>query len=224
MSLLPPGMKERIIWYEAHIAQFQANAVAIGSSVAETTTLAGKISAARDNLTTQQTAIQAAKTSTETLRTSVDAMMVAGSNLIQKVRTKAATDGDGIYALAGIPAPSTPTPVGPPGMPYKFAATLLPDGSLEFTWKCDNPSGAGGTIYQIGRKTPSDADFVSIGGSGEKKFTDTTIPAGVASVTYWIRAIRSTAMGVANTFEVNFGSSSGTTTAMVVDSKPKLAA
>ena len=29
MSLLPPGMKERIIWYEAHIAQFAANAVAI---------------------------------------------------------------------------------------------------------------------------------------------------------------------------------------------------
>src|SRR4051794_25095231 len=109
MGLLPQGMKEQIVWYEAHIAQFAANAVAIGSSVAETTTLAGKISAARDNLTTQQTAQQAAKTSTETLRTSVDAMMVAGSNLIQKVRAKAATDGTGIYTLAGIPAPSTPT-------------------------------------------------------------------------------------------------------------------
>jgi len=49
------------------------------------------------------------------------------------------------------------------------------------------------------------------------------VPAGVPTVTYEVRAVRSTALGVAAQFNVNFGVSGGELTASVV-SAPKLAA
>jgi hypothetical protein len=51
--------------------------------------------------------------------------------------------------------------------------------------------------------------FAPIGSVGRRKFTDATVPAGVASVTYQIRAVRSTATGPAAQFVVNFGAEAG---------------
>jgi len=136
-----------------------------------------------------------------------------------------ATDGDNVYFLAQIPPPATPSPVPAPGTPSDFAATLNPDGSLGLKWKCANPPRSTGTIYQISRRTGAAGAFVSVGGSGARTFVDAGVPSGVASVTYQIVAVRSTAIGVAAQFTVNFGTDTGgTTTASVVESAPKLAA
>ena len=51
----------------------------------------------------------------------------------------------------------------------------------------------------------ANATFVYIGASGLKSFTDDTLPAGSASVTYQITAVRSTARGNPARFTVNFG-------------------
>ena len=48
-----------------------------------------------------------------------------------------------------------------------------------------------------------------VGIAGGKKFTDATLPAGGGPVTYKIVAVRSTAIGVANEFIVNFGVGGG---------------
>ena len=135
-----------------------------------------------------------------------------------------ATDGDNVYFLAQIPPPATPSPVPAPGTPSDFAATLNPDGSLGLKWKCANPPRSTGTIYQISRRTGAAGAFVSVGGSGARTFVDAGVPSGVASVTYQIVAVRSTAIGVAAQFTVNFGvTGSGEMMASVV-SAPKLAA
>ena len=73
--------------------------------------------------------------------------------------------------------------------------TLLQDGSVKLIWKCANPTGSTGTIYQVYRKLGTAADFQFVGGVGIKEFQDTTIPAGTMGVVYQITAVRSTSIG-----------------------------
>lgn len=225
MSVVPRDTVAKIQFYEDHNTPWNTNAVAIGTTTTEVTALATKTTAARAAYDAQQAAQNAAKDATLTLHLAVKAMDVAGSNIIKKVRAKAGTDGNGVYALASIPAPATPGPVPAPGTPTDFSTTLNPDGSLKLNWKCANPPGAFGTVYQLSRRDGATGDFVAIGGSGTRTFTDATLPAGVASVTYQITAVRSTSVGISAQFIVNFGTVTGTGERVAsVVSAPKLAA
>jgi hypothetical protein len=125
----------------------------------------------------------------------------------------------------GLNVRKTPSPMGAPGTAYDMKVKLMGDGSIDMGWKCNNPTGSTGTIYQIFRRTGAAEDFEYVGGVGSKKFHDTTIAAGTAVVTYKIQAVRSTAVGDWAEFSVNFGSSaSGAMIASVTESAPKLAA
>ena len=224
MPLVPQSLTGKIQFYEAHIATWVANAVGIGSSAPEIATLQTLTENARAALTAQEEAQATAKTRTAALRDAVDAMANAGSDVIIKIRAKAATDGNVIYQLANIPAPALPSPVGPPGTPTGMVAVLNPDGSLDLKWTCDNPVNSSGTIYHIYRQENASGPFTFIGGSGSKTFLDATVPAGVGTVVYKIQAVRSTALGTAGEFLVRFGTSSSGTMTASVEAAPKLAA
>ncbi|HLL91178.1 MAG TPA: hypothetical protein VK324_17910 [Tepidisphaeraceae bacterium] len=62
-----------------------------------------------------------------------------------------------------------------------------------------------GTIYQVYRRLGPDGAFEYIGGAGQRKFVDATIPAGTPSVTYQLQSVRSTAVGPWSQFNVGFG-------------------
>jgi hypothetical protein len=125
----------------------------------------------------------------------------------------------------GLSVRATPTPMAPPGTANKIVATFAGDGSLNLTWKCENPKGSQGTIYQVWRHIDGEAEFTYLGGNGLKKFTDETLPAGSTAVTYQIQAVRSTAVGEWAQFNVNFGKSAGGGTfAKVTESPVKIAA
>lgn len=76
---------------------------------------------------------------------------------------------------------------------------------LILTWKCVNPDGASGTIYEVRRRLGTGGDSVLIGASGNKSFTDDTVPSGTARVSYFVTGVRSTARGNTAQFDVNFG-------------------
>jgi hypothetical protein len=81
--------------------------------------------------------------------------------------------------------------------------------------------------YQVWRRFGSDGEFIFIGASGEKKYIDSTIPAGTQQVQYQVRGIRPTAAGLWAQFNVNFGQAgTGAATASVVETNvsPKIAA
>ena len=227
MSTTPRKVVERIQWYEDHHDPFNDNAVAIGTSVSAVTDLQTKTAAARDAYNAAQATRMAAEAATTALRVAVSAMDIAGSSIIKNIRAKADIAGDGIYALANIPAPATPSPIGAPGTPSNFKTALLQNGSIKLTWKCANPAGSHGTQYNIRRRVNAGGEstaFVGIGQTGNKSWTDATIPAGSTSVTYEITASRSTATGNPAFFDVNFGlNASGEMTA-TVGPAPKLAA
>src|SRR5689334_3796315 len=162
MSVVPSETVAKIQFFEDHNTPWSTNAVAIGTTTTEVTALATKTAAARAAYDAQQAAQNAAKDATLNLRLAVEAMALAGANIIKKVRAKAGTDGAGVYALASLPAPATPSPVPAPGTPTDFTATLNPDGSLKLRWKCVNPAGGKGTIYQVSRRTGSTGAFTAI--------------------------------------------------------------
>jgi hypothetical protein len=127
----------------------------------------------------------------------------------------------------GLSVRAIPAPLPPPGTCSNFKAELLADGSVQSTWKANNPPGMTGVTYQVWRRFGSEGEFIFIGASGEKKYIDSTIPAGTQQVQYQVRGIRPTAAGLWAQFNVNFGQAgTGAATASVVETNvsPKIAA
>ncbi|HZZ42887.1 MAG TPA: hypothetical protein VFE58_08105 [Tepidisphaeraceae bacterium] len=229
MSLIPSSIDGKIQFFQSKGTPWGANAVAIGTTATAVTALATKVTTAQTKLAAAVAARAAAKNATADLYNAIKDMVNSGSDIIKQIRAQAATVGSSVYILAQIPAPATPTPVGAPGTPTDFKATLNPDGSLSVQWKCPNPTGSVGTIYQLSRRSiASDGTagpFAVIGGSGTRSFIDNTVPAGVAGLVYQITALRSTAVGTTAQFSVNFGTTSGEMMTSVAQGLPvKIAA
>lgn len=205
MSLLPNGRIDKVQFFQNRLEPWTENASEIGSSPAEIAEFADVVAAARAAYLAQQMAQQAARNATATFNQAVAQMSEKGSAIIQKVRAKAATDGNQIYSLASIPVPAQPSPVPAPGEPTALSVKLTGLGTLLLSWKCDNPANAVGTIYQIHRQLDYVGEFVLIGMTGTKLFEDRTLPAATASVVYQITATRSTARGPCARFPVDIG-------------------
>lgn len=225
-SVLPNTPLEKIQFCENHVDPWTTNATAIGTTSTAVTDLTTKTTAARAAYNAQQAAQLAAKAATGDYHMAVSAMASAASDIIKSVKAKAATSGDSVYTLAQIPAPALPGPRPAPGQPTDFVVQLDATGALNLAWKCPNPAGTSGTIYQVWRRIGSTGDFSYIGGSGTRSFVDATLPAGSSSVTYQIQAVRSTVVGPWAQFNVNFGvSGGGVMTASVAEGVPaKIAA
>ncbi|MBC7782473.1 MAG: hypothetical protein H7144_01430 [Burkholderiales bacterium] len=224
MSVMPIDKIGKIEFCENHTAPWTTNAVAIGTSSATVTDLTTKTTAARTAFNAQQAAQNAAKAATNTYNLAVRAMATAAQDIIEQVRIKASTAGDSVYSLAQIPAPATPTPMGPLGTPRDFTCTLDQTGALQLKWKCTNPRNASGVLYQIWRRIGSTGEFTYIGGVGEKSYTDLAVPAPISQVQYQIQAARSTSVGPWALFIVNFGAGSNETASVVEGTPAKLAA
>jgi len=225
MSVVPNKYPQRVQFYENRVTPWTNNSIAIGTNVAKVQNLMTLVQQASARLNEQQTALAAAKAATLAFNLAVESMSVEGASIIKQIRAQAETNGDYVYSIALIPAPATPSPTAPPGTPTALKVTLDGNGALLLNWKCKNPRGTSGTLYQIYRKVGVAGDFKYLGGTGDKKFTDDAVPAGVTQVTYQIQAVRSTAVGLWATFNVFFGSNTGqTTTANVVENAPRIAA
>jgi hypothetical protein len=146
---------------------------------------------------------------------------------LAKIVDATPTVTEGQRTALGLSVRKTPEPMGAPGTCGEFKATLLNDGSIEATFKANNPTGMNGVTYQVWRRFGSEGDFTYFTATGEKKFIDSEIPVGTAQVQYQVRGIRPTAAGLWAQFNVNFGqSTSGMALASVVQTpvSPNVAA
>lgn len=204
-NILPDDAAGRITFFEVHQQPWADHAVAIGVSGAAVAALGVRTAEARAAQTAQAVAYGQARSATLALQLAASAMTTAGTDLIRQIKAKAATDGPAVYSLALLPAPAKPSPTPPPGTPTAFTFTLNQTGALMIQWKCRNPRGSSGTMYEIARCIGADGPLVTLGVAGRKRFIDDTIPAGVRGITYQITARRSTAQGMPARFTVNFG-------------------
>ena len=125
----------------------------------------------------------------------------------------------------GLSVRGIPQPVTELGTPTDCKVTLEVNGAVTLKWKCASPR-ATGMVYQVFRRI-GEGQFEYLGGTGEKKITDSTLPKGSSEVVYQIQAVRSTATGPWAQFNVNFGTTSAGAMMVqsVTESKPtKLAA
>lgn len=208
MGIVPTVRLEKIEFYEAHIAPWTANATQIGLTALSVTNLGTLTTAARAAYNAHLAAQEAAMAATANFYDKVRIMhggAGAGADMIQTIKTYAQTKNDpNVYVLAQIPAPAVPGTAPAPGTPFDFTIGLLQDGSLELKWKCNNPSGTVGTLYEVKRQIGGGA-MTFVGASGVKSFIDDTLPTGSSPCTYQITAVRSTARGNPSQFTVNFG-------------------
>jgi hypothetical protein len=228
MATVPSERVAKLEFYEAHIEPWQTNAVAIGVTSTAVTALSTAAVDARAAYTAHVAAQAAAKAATATFYEKIRVLHNApgyGADMIQQIKNKATTTNNpGVYDLAQIPAPAIPSPVPAPGTPTDFTVNLMQDGTLELKWKCPNPSGAGGTIYQLQRRAGAATEWTFVGAAGVRRFVDQTIPAGSSPVTYRITAVRSTAAGNPAQFTVNFGAGGVASVERVVSAGVKIAA
>jgi hypothetical protein len=211
---------------EAFSAQISATPTAFGLSALQASSYAalnatfGEKYLAANNEETRTKAAIVAKTEAARL------LRLAAADLA-KIIDGTPTVTDAQKTALGLNVRKVPSPMGAPGTAYNLKVKLMGDGSIDMGWKCNNPRGSTGTIYQIFRRIGAGAAdaFEYLGGVGSKKLHDTTIPAGTAVVTYKIQAVRSTAVGDWAEFSVNFGNGAGgAMIASVTEQSPKLAA
>ena len=125
------------------------------------------------------------------------------SSLAKVIAGNAASDATRINLGLSVRAAVSPLP--PPGTPNWFTVALDGSGAAMLRWKCDQPRGARGTMYEVWRSVGFDGERVFLGIVGTKRFHDITLPAGVAEVTYHVRAVRSRKAGGWAQHNVSFG-------------------
>jgi hypothetical protein len=208
MRTVPETRLGKIAFYESHIGPWASAGGAIGVSIGSVTALAAKAAEARAAYDAHLAALSAARAATDAYHEKVRALHAdpgAGADMIAAIRNHAlTTDDPGVSTLAQIPPPKTPGVLPPPGVPPAFAVDLLANGAVRLKWKCPNPRGAEGTIYEVLRSTDG-GPFAFVATTGTRSFTDDHIPPGAAAVTYQITAARSTARGQPARFTVRFG-------------------
>ena len=210
MSVLPSKVQDLLDFCDAHSSVFTSNAAAIGLSAGQATVFAAAATKGRADYNKAVSADNAKKAATNTAQMSVSALRTVASATIAIIKGFAdtQTNPSAVYDTAQLPMPAAPTPVPAPGTPTDFTVTLNQSGVVMLKWKCNNPAGIGGTIYECRRKINS-GSFVFIGAVGSRVFSDTTLPAGSVGVTYEITAVRSTPRGNPAQFNVNFGVGGG---------------
>jgi hypothetical protein len=228
MGVVPQNREAKLAFYEAHIAPFTANAVAIGLTLPEVANLTSLAEAGRKALLAANEARTASKAATQAYYTAIADLGRAGKNILETIRTFAeTTNNPDVYLLSQLPPPAIDSSIPPPGQPREFVVTLAQNGWIQLNWKCTNPEGAQGTAYEIQRKIGS-GPFSIIGiAGGNKEYVDSTLPAGSTGVVYQVTGVRSGLRGPVSQVNVNFGVGGGggfTVTSVTEGNDVKLAA
>lgn len=210
MPIIPSKTQDFLDWAQAHADTWQAAGASIGLTAGQAAAFVASASTARTAFNNQQAAQDAAKVATAQQQEAVsDARREAG-DLIRIIKSYAEVQSnpDTVYNTAQIPAPQPPGEMPPPGVPFNFKVGLNSDGSITLRWKCDNPDGSQGTVYNVRRKLPTQTAFEFVGAVGTRAFSDVTIPAGTANIQYIVQAQRGTSVGApSQTQTIYFGQS-----------------
>lgn len=206
MSTIPKKKSEQLGFFESHWPVWNVTPADIGLTSTQVQAFKTLTQTARASFDAAETARNAAKAATLQQDSDLNLAYTSCSDLIRVIRgfAEQQANPDAVYSAANIPAPQPPLPAPAPGTPANFTVALLQNGAVELSWKCANPEGTQGTIYEVRRKTGSGA-FTFIGAIGVKKFVDDTLVAGSTNVVYQITAVRSTVRGNPAQFNVNFG-------------------
>lgn len=226
MSIVPETRSGKVEFYQVHAPVWAEDPASIGLTAEDVAELQERVDEAQAALIEHQRAQEAARAATQRYHHAVRRMHsgggipdgsptvggVCGTALLKRIKAYAQITGDaGVYVRAQIGEPrktGRPGSAGAPGKPYGFEVALTQMGWLELTWKCDNPDGTVGTVYQVMRAL-EDGPSVPRAMVGEKRLLDETVPPGTRVIRYEVTAMRSTGKGESAEYVVRFGAQAG---------------
>lgn len=216
MRILPKTPAQQVRRLTTLVPAWAVDPVAVGLSPDRIAEIEALLAQARAAQLAAYEARNAARSATLAFENATAALVRNASSAIGLIKATASASSDPVAILARAQLPVTnaaaPGSLPPPGTPTGFRVELLQDGAIVLSWKCDNPEGSVGTMYQVRRCVHGrnkDA-FEHLALCGEKTFTDSDIPAESGSLTYEVTAVRSTRRGQPARFNVNFGAQSPT--------------
>jgi|HigsolmetaAR202D_1030399.scaffolds.fasta_scaffold00190_15 uncharacterized cupredoxin-like copper-binding protein len=227
MGTYPRDRQQFLLWCEAHFPVWESAPAAIGLTAAQTAAFKTATNTMRARVNAQKAAQDAAKAATESAGQQERVLRENAGDLVRSIRAFAENSNNpNVYVQAQIPAPQPASPVPPPGQPENFRVELNPGGSITIRWKARHPQGSDRVVYFVRRKLPGQTAFTLLGGTGEKAFTDETLPAGAASATYIVQAQRGNISGPpSQQLTISFGvGGPGLTIASVTEGPTRLAA
>jgi hypothetical protein len=197
---------ELIQFCQQHSPIWRANADSIGLLETELPQLDDALAAAQERRAAMLTARDALRVATDQYHTAIAQLDTVAGGFIANITGFARNNANPpqVYAIASLPLPANRTPVAVPGTPTAPAVVLEQTGALTLSWRCKNPPRSQGTLYEV-RRQVNGGLWEPVATTGKKSHTDTTLPAGARSVTYQVRAVRSTLAGAPAQFSVRLG-------------------
>lgn len=190
MPTIPSSCEQQINFFEQHVAIWANDPASIGLTSGIVTELNGLTQQARTAFVSVQAIRSESKATTTGFHTATDAMRALGGAAIDAIRAYAKTTGDdGVYEAAQIPPPDAPTPYPAPAAPADLKTSLDNNGNVNVTWRITQPAAGASVFTMVTRRLNGNGPFTLIGTTQGKQFTDTTVPAGTAEVTYQLQAM-----------------------------------
>lgn len=190
MGVIPVKKLDALAWFESHETAWFNNASNIGLTAAQATAFQTQVNELRTKVDQGQLARDNAKSATLAENNALAETRELASTMLSIIRAYAATQADpNVYVLANIPPPATPTPAPAPTPPASLYATINNDGNGVITWKAKKING---DFYTLERWDSASDEWSTVAIQNAKKYIDTTVPSGVASVQYRVRSHRGT--------------------------------
>jgi hypothetical protein len=178
--VVPETQTDRIGFYRSRIADWTANAAALGLDPLKVAELSAMVDAAFQAHLAREAAESVARAATQTLNEGIRRMHGLGSSLIQAVRAQAAVTGDlDLYVLALLPIPDDASPVHPEtphGLTFRFHF----DGSQTLKWR----GSAKGGYFTVHRLPNGNGPLELIGATSKKSLLLPPLPAGASFAAY----------------------------------------
>lgn len=204
--ILPTKVQDLLQFITEHAEEWDDAPTTIGLSAAQVTHLKTTLGLAQTAYDHQQSAITASRSATVKAKTLIADARAETADLIRFIKAfaQAQPNPDLIYSAADLPPPAAPSPAAPPAQAENFKAELTGDGFINLTWKAP-VTASGAVVWLISRRIGM-GPYVSVGVSGERAFTDETIPLGSSSVSYKVQGQRGQTLGdVSLPFTLQFG-------------------
>jgi len=200
---MPFDRARALEWVEQRVEPWTDNQAAIDLSPEQIAAITLLAQSAREKLTQAGQARQAAKSATLEWYAAADQMRRLASDLIIDIKAYArGAGGEEVYGLAQINPRSPAGEAPPPAVPFDMRTSLTNDGAVNITWKGKGPTG---TRYHVLRQLDGENNFIFLGDTSDKVFTDSTVPAGTPRVDYQIVAVHTDNRVPGEPFFVRFG-------------------
>ena len=192
----PLGDDAFILWAREHVTLWeggQAGPPDIGVTLQQVQDLAALVTDGESKLASAKAKRTAYRSAIDEKDSSFGSIKGQLGSMFDSIDSFAKSSGDpDVYARAGLPEPKTPSERPAPPAATAVTTRVRPGGNVLFGFKLRS---GGGCVYEVQRRTTTLGNVVSpwefVGlAEDNKRFEDTEVPRGVASVSYRVRARR----------------------------------